>query len=36
MSLADKSPIHDAVGRGAPVIVESRAATPEYRELTDF
>jgi K+-sensing histidine kinase KdpD/ActR/RegA family two-component response regulator len=32
MSLADKSPIHDAVGRGAPVIVESRAATPEYRE----
>ena len=32
VNLADKSPIHDAVGRGAPVIVESRAATSEYRD----
>jgi signal transduction histidine kinase/ActR/RegA family two-component response regulator len=32
MSLADKSPIHDAIGRGAPVMVESRAATSEYRD----
>lgn len=32
VSLADKSPIRDAVGRGAPVIVESRdAANSEYR-----
>ncbi len=32
VSVADKSPIHDAIGRGAPVIVESRAAASEYRD----
>ena len=31
VSVADKSPINDAIGRGAPVIVESRAAS-EYRD----
>ena len=37
ISLADKSPIRDAVGRGAPVIVESRnATTSEYRDSEEL
>jgi len=35
ISLSDKSPIADAVGRGAPVIVESReGSSSEYRGLS--
>lgn len=36
ISLTEKSPIRDAIGRGAPVIVESRNSTSEYREAQEL